>query len=236
MRLVLAEPRLMRESISIISDLVNEVTFKVNEDKVEVIAIDPANVAMIDFKLLSSAFVEYEIKEPLEFSVGLDNLKAVLRRAKPVDTISLVLDKGSNRLKLNLKGETNRTFNLALLNPEEGTEQKVPNLKFAAKITLLSSKFDEAIEDMGIVAESVGLHLENDRFIIQSESAFSDAKVEMPSGDETIIIMDGKEAITAKYSIEYLKKISKASRLADIVSLEFGKDYPLKAEYKLLDK
>lgn len=235
MRLVLAEPRLLRESVSILSELVTEITFKVGENQVEALAIDPANVAMIDFRLLSSAFVEYEVKEPVQFTISLDNLKAVLRRAKPVDTISLSLDKGANRLKLNLKGETNRTFSLSLLSAEEG-EQKIPNLKFNAKVALLSSKFDEAIEDMGIVAESVALHLENDRFIIQSESAFNDARVEMPAGEETMINMDKSEPIISKYSIEYLKKISKASKLADIAILEFGKDYPLRAEYKLLDK
>ena len=42
--------------------------------------------------------------------------------------------------------------------------------------------------------------------------------------------------MSSKYSIEYLKKISKASKLADVVSLEFANDYPLRAEYKLLDK
>jgi hypothetical protein len=33
-----------------------------------------------------------------------------------------------------------------------------------------------------------------------------------------------------------LKKIIKGSKLSDKVSLEFGKDYPLKIEYKVLDK
>jgi DNA polymerase III sliding clamp (beta) subunit (PCNA family) len=33
-----------------------------------------------------------------------------------------------------------------------------------------------------------------------------------------------------------LKKISKANKLSDMVTLEFGADYPLRAEYKLMDK
>ena len=54
--------------------------------------------------------------------------------------------------------------------------------------------------------------------------------------DEVVIVNDSGEEIFSKYSIEYLKKITKASKLSDQVCLEFGPDYPLRAEYKLLDK
>ena len=54
MKLVLAEPRYFKESIAIISDLVTEAKFKATKDGLELIAMDPANVAMVIFKLLSS--------------------------------------------------------------------------------------------------------------------------------------------------------------------------------------
>ncbi|MEK6817078.1 MAG: hypothetical protein AABY09_05665, partial [Nanoarchaeota archaeon] len=88
MKLTLAEPRLLKESVNIISELVNEVTLKVDTSKIELVAMDPANVAMVDFKLLSTAFAEYDVKEELSLGVSLDNLKAILRRAKPTDSIS----------------------------------------------------------------------------------------------------------------------------------------------------
>ena len=55
MKLTLAESRLLKESIGIISDLVSEVSFKIDKDKMELIALDPANVVMIVFKLLINA-------------------------------------------------------------------------------------------------------------------------------------------------------------------------------------
>ena len=53
MKLTLAEPRYLRESISIISDLVNETRIKITKEGLELVAMDPANVAMVVFKLLS---------------------------------------------------------------------------------------------------------------------------------------------------------------------------------------
>jgi len=235
MKLTLAEPRLLKESMNIISDLVNEVTIKVDQDKISIIAIDPANVAMVDFKLLSSAFVEYSVPKPEELAINLEHLKVVLKRAKPTDTITLQLDDQKNRLNVEFNGESKKTFNIPLINIDEN-DHKLPDLSFATKVTLSSSRFDEAVEDMGIVAESVGLNSLKDRFVVASESNLRDAKVVINSSDETVILNDTGEEVISKYSIEYLKKISKASKLADQVSLEFGSDYPLKAEYKLLDK
>jgi len=233
MQLVLAEPRLLKESINIISDLVNEVTLNVTQDCIELIAIDPANVAMIDFKLLSSAFVEYTVEKPEELAINLDHLKSVLKRAKPTDTVTINLDEDKNRLKIALKGSNSRTFNIPLINIEEA-EQKLPTLSFTSKISMSSARFDEAVEDMDVVAESVGFVSSNNSFIIKSESNLKDAQVNIGASEETTIIAE--EENSSKYSIEYLKKVSKASKLSDTVSLEFGNDYPLRAEYKLLDK
>ena len=225
MQLTLSEPRLLKESMNIISELVTEVTLRIDKDKIEIIAIDPANVAMVDYKLLSSAFIEYVVPKPEELAINLEHFKQVLKRAKPTDTVTLGLDEDKHRLKLLLKGDGTRTFNIPLITIEE-VEQKIPSLQFATKVTLSSIRFDDAIEDMSIIS---------DKFVIKAESNLKDATVEMPSREDTTITLEG-DALSSKYSIEYLRKISKASKLSDDVTLEFGADYPLRAEYKLMDK
>lgn len=234
MQLTLAEPRLLKESMNIISELVTEVTIKVDKDKIEIIAIDPANVAMVDFKLLSSAFIEYSVPAPQELAINLEHLKQVLKRAKPTDTVTLALEGDVHRLKVLLKAEGNRTFNIPLISIEEN-EQKIPQLQFGTKVVLSSGRFDDAIEDMSIISESLSLHSFPDKFVIKAESNLKDAMVELPSREDLVISLAG-DAVASKYSLEYLRKISKASKLSDDVSLEFGADYPLRAEYKLMDK
>ena len=100
MRLTLAEPRYLKDSISIISELVDEARFKITPDAVELVAMDPANVAMVIFKLLSSCFTEYEVKEPTEIAINLGNLKQILRRSKPNDMLSIELEE--NKLKITI--------------------------------------------------------------------------------------------------------------------------------------
>ena len=80
MRLTLAEPRTLVDSVNVMSEIVNEVRFKVDKEKIDLVAMDPANVAMLDFKLFSTAFTEYSVDKEHELCISLDSLKAVLKR------------------------------------------------------------------------------------------------------------------------------------------------------------
>src|SRR3989338_2179310 len=233
MKLTLAEPRFLKESITIISDLVNEARFKVTPNAIELVAMDPANVAMVIFKLLSSCFTEYDVEKDTEITINLSNLKQVLRRASPKDMLTIELEE--NRLKITLKSSTTRTFNLPIIELEE-KEQKVPDLKFPVTIKTSSSILNEAIADVDIVGESVAFIAEPEKFTLQAEGDLNQAKIEIRQDDITKVSTNSYEKVKAKYSIEYLKKMISGSKLSEDVIIQFNKDYPLKLEYKTVDK
>jgi len=231
MRLTLAEPKYLKESISIISELVNESRIKVNKDGLELVAMDPANVAMIVFKLFSSGFTEYKVDEPVDIAINLANFKQILRRANPNDMLTLEL--ADNKLKVELKSSSTRTFNLPIIDIEE-KEQKIPELTFPINVQLPSSVLNEAIGDADIVAESVNFAAEPGKFSLNASGDLNSANIELKEGDG--IKIEAKESASAKYSIEYLKKMIEGGKIADNVSIQFNKDYPLKLTYSTVDK
>jgi len=233
MKIVLTEPRFLKEPINVISELVTEARFKFDKDKLELIAMDPANVAMIVFRLLSSSFIEYNLDKEEELAINLDNLKQVLKRAKSSDIITL--ETVGNQLKIELKGESVRYFNLSLINVED-KPQKIPELNFHGSIEIPTNLFNEAIEDMDVVAESVAFGVEGDNFLIEAAGNLNSAKVKFSKGEDIKVNLSGAEKIKAKYSTEYLKKIIKGGKLSDVAFISFSNDYPLKVQYKVMDK
>ncbi len=233
MRLTLAEPNYLKDSVSIISELVNEASFKIKTNSVELIAMDPANVAMVIFKLLSSAFTEYKVEKETDIAINLTNLKQILKRAKASDSLRMEIEE--DKFKITLEGASTRTFYLPIIDLEE-KEQRVPDLHFPVTIKTKTSVLNDAIEDVDVVAESVTLMVEPKKLTILAEGDLSKAKIEIPSKGDTIIVSDTPDKIKAKYSIEYLKKMMAASKIADEVTIQFNKDYPLKLEYKAVDK
>ncbi len=234
MRLVIADSSLLKDSISVISDLVNEARFKITRDGLELVAMDPANVAMVVFKLLSSCFVEYELDKSMEIALNLTSLKQILRRSSPNDIVSLELTE-DNKLKVQFKGTTTRTFSLPLIEIDE-KEQRVPNLEFPVSINTSSSILNDAISDADVVAESVTFAAEAEKFTIEAEGDVSKALIEIKHGDKTSIKSDTSANVRSKYSLEYLKKMMAGSKLASDVNIYFNQNYPLKLEYKVVDK
>ena len=235
MKLVLAEPKLFKDSISTIATLVNEANIRIDKNMLEIVAMDPANVAMIIFNMLSPAFVEYSVEKEKHIRINLEGLNQILKRVGPSDMMTIELDEARGRLVLKVRGVSSRTFNITLLDHEH-KEQKMPELKFPARVEMPSYIFDEAMEDMNIVAESVALIAEQNKFIVESQSKFNSAKTEVTSDDEASITVENKEGVVSKYSLEYLKKIANASKLSDRVVLQFGKEYPLKVNFLVVDK
>ncbi len=234
MKLTLAEPTYLKESVSIISDLVNEARFKVTKEGIELVAMDPANVAMVIFKLLSSIFTEYNIKQDVEIAINLGNLKQILRRTSSSDMLTLEFGE-ENKLRIQLKGNNTRTFNLPIIELED-KEQKIPDLKFPVSIKMPSKVLNEVIEDADIVAESVSFEAEPKKLNILAEGDLSQAKIEIKESDSNKIEVEGSGKVKSKYSIEYLKKMIGASKLSDNVAIRFNKDYPLRLDYTTVDK
>lgn len=234
MKLVLADATYLKDSIAVISELVHEARFKINQDGLELVAMDPANVAMVIFKLFSSCFSEYQIDKEIEIAINLANLKQILKRAKANDVLTLELT-NDNKLRVQLKYGSIRTFSIPIIDIEE-KEQKIPNLTFPVTITTRATTLNDAIEDANIVAEAVTLSAEPDRMIVSAEGDLSKAHIEIGADDETQINSETRAKIKAKYSIEYLKKMMSGSKLSEYVSIYFNQDYPLKLEYKVVDK
>ncbi len=240
MKLTLAEPKYFKDSINIISDLVNEARFKLTSNGMELVVMDPASVVMVIYNLLASSFTEYDIKgkggdKHPEFAINLATLKQVLRRTRPNDMLSLEIDAEQSKLNVILKGSTTRSFKLPLLDMED-KEQKVPDLKFPIMIKTTPAMLSDAVEDADIVSESVTFLAEPGKLMVKAEGDLSQALIEVPAGPDCEIDMKDAAPTKAKYSIEYLKKMVGAGKIADTLVIRFNKDYPLKLEYKTVDK
>lgn len=232
MKLTLAEPKYLRESISIISDLVNEASFRITPDYIELIAMDPGSAALVIFKLLSSTFVEYKVDKEEKIGLNLNNLKQVLKRAKPSDLITLEINE--DKLNILIQGRVKKIFSLPIIDLDEG-EQKIPDLAFTASITTQSDLLNNAIEDASIVSDVVMFVAESSKFSILAKGDLNSVNIELKGDDKTKISVQ-EDMVKSRYSIEYLKKMIAGSKLSDTVDIEFKSDYPLKLTYTEVDK
>jgi len=223
MLLKLENPLLLSKIIDIISELVLEVRIRVNEFGLSITAIDPASVAMIDFKLPKTAFSQFETDEEV-LGVNLDNLKKILKRCGSGSI--LILEKKENMLNIQIQDRIKRNFNLNLIEIDS-EEKPVPNLEYTSKIELNSVDFIASVEDCLVISDACSFILKDNKFQIEAK-AINSALSEF-SGDEASI--QGENA-KARYSLEYLQKFLKAAKISEKTVLKFSNDCPLRIEFK----
>lgn len=220
----LENPSFLSRVVEIISELVTEVRIKINDQGLNITAMDPANVSMVRFFLPKAAFSRLETDEEV-LGINLDNLKRILKRCGMGS--SLTMEKKDNALNIQIHDRIKRNFNLSLIDIDS-EEKEMPQLEFSSVIEMNSSDFLDSIEDCMVVADACSFVVADGKFIIEA-SGLNSAMSEF-SGDEAKI---QAENCKSRYSLEYLQKFIKATKLTDKTVLRFANDHPLRIDFKL---
>lgn len=210
-----------------ISTLVCEAKFNLSPNGLRLASMDSANVAMVILDIKKTFFSEFIVDNEETICVNLNNLKQILKRGTTSD--KLVIELENKKLKITLNNQRIRTFYLPLIDIEE-KKQKEPSLEFKT-ISIMNSKFlSSIISDCSIVGESVQIKSEEGVQEILFDCDGDISRYTCASGEDKVQFIQ-KESCKAKYSIEYLKKITTADKLSDTVKVMFSQDYPLKLVY-----
>jgi len=224
MQLKLDNPKIFADIISIISELVTEVKIKVTKEGLSLTAIDPANVAMVYFKLPSDLFSQFEVPNDEILGISLESLKAVLRRCQFGS--SLVLSKQDNLLNISIQDKIKRDFTLALIDID-AEEKELPVWEFKSVIKMSADSFVSVIEDCSIVSDACTFIAEPNKFTVEAKGPLNSARAQF-SSDEVEIHSDFS---TARFSLEYLNKFAKGSKISSNVSLNFSDNHPMRINF-----
>lgn len=223
MLLKLDDPRFFGTLISIISELVTEVRLKITKEGMRLVALDPANVAMVYFHIPAELFSTFELEKEEILGVNLQNLSQVLKRCGMGS--SLILSREENLLKLTIQDRIKRDFALALISVE-GEERELPTWEFKSVIKMDAQVFVEVIDDCLVVSDACTFIAEPNKFVVEARGLNS-ARAEF-SSDEVEIYSDHS---TARFSLEYLSKFIKGAKIANKVELNFSDNHPMRINF-----
>ena len=224
MNLKLDNPKIMADIVSIISELVTEVKIKITKEGISLTAIDPANVAMVYFKLPSDLFSQFELQNEEILGINLENLKAVLRRCQLGS--SLTLSKQDNTLQIGIQDRVKRDFTLSLIDLDV-EEKELPIWEFKSVIKMPSESFVEVIEDCSVVSDACTFISEPNKFTVEAKGPLNSARAQF-SADEIEIHSDFS---TARFSLEYLNKFTKGAKISSNVSINFSDNHPMRINF-----
>lgn len=231
-QLKMADAKLLKNMASAIAILVDEATFKITPEKMQLRAMDPSRVAMVDFEWPASLFEEYTCTEPMEMCVNISELLKLIKRARKKEVVQLSLDEETARLKIKITGKYTRDFNMPTLEPSE-EEAPTPEVTFNVRAKATTGGLRQAIKDAQLVSDHVYIEADSEKLIFNASGDLMGAKIEIDKGSDTLLNLETKEPSKATFSLSYLAEIIKAaSATSEIVILDFASDMPIKLDFQ----
>jgi len=234
-KILLTDVELLRNTIPIIAEIIDEAVFKVDQNGISMLAPDRTMVSVVDFRLPATAFEKYNVTAEVSMGLNLTNFVNVIKRIKGSDQVTMELSKDGTKLKMTVEGNGKRAFEIPILDIKD-EKPPIDQLNFPGKIEIESGIIEDGIADAEIVGDSVVFEANPEIFRMHAKGDVSSAELEMGKKDSGMLKLHAPQSMRSRYPLEYLKKMVKAARLSKQAVIEFGTDYPMRLEFNAVDK
>jgi len=217
----------LQTMVDTVSALVDETKMHFNEAELNIRAVDPANVGMVDQTLEAGAFESYNGSGEL-IALNLTRFEDIIAMADSDELIELTLNLERGQLNIQFNG---LTYNLALIDPDSvRQEPDIPDLDLSAEIIAETSRLDRGIKAADMVSDHIQLEfdVEDEAFLVSAEGDTDDVDLRT-DGDELIDYTPGEAK--SLFSLEYLKDMNKAIPSDAAVTVELGEEFPVKLHF-----
>jgi len=221
----------LRTALDSVSVLVEECKLRLEADGLEIRAVDPANVGMVDLTLSAAAFESYETDGGV-IGVNLSRLQDIAGMADADQLIHLELDEETRKLEIAIDG---LEYTLALIDPDSiRQEPDLPDLDLASEIVLEGRDVDRAVTASDMVSDHVALGVDDtdELFYVDAEGDTDDVHLEL--GRDDLIDLTAGSA-RSLFSLDYLKDMNKAIPNDAEVTMELGEEFPVKMHFDIAE-
>ena len=218
---------IFKRIVETISMIVSEAKFNVESGGLQIRAVDPAHVAMVDLRVDPEAYDEFKA-DNVELGVDLDKLGDIIKLGRGSEAVHLVYDEHSQRMVMTIGNLVRR---MTLLDTATMSDPKIPNLQFPAKIEISTEELMRGIRAAESVSDYVILLVEQDKFEL---SAGTQEQMVQTFDEDKLFSIECKDRVRSLFSLDYLSSMVKAIK-EDRISLSIGNDYPVRIDFSVLN-
>lgn len=212
-------------------DLLDEANFIASEKGLELRAMDPSRVAMVDLAIPAAFFDSYFLKENTRLGINFDEMNSIMNRSSSTEIVELELIDAS-KIQLTFIDEFTRHFTLELLDLGE-SEYPAPTIDSKAKIKLVVSVLQNAIKDAAIVGDHLNFLATKNELVFSSISEIKSMKTVLDKDCDFIAEFNVASESKANYSLSYLEAMLKKLKSAELIAVNFSSSMPINVEIPL---
>lgn len=213
--------------VNIISTLIDEVKFNIDQNGMSLKAVDPAHVAMIELNVGAKAFESFSASET-EIGLDLDKVKTVLKLAGPGDIIIMEQDESQGRLVFKIGNITRR---MNLVDTSSMSDAKVPQLTLSAKVSISIDQLQRGIRAAESISDHISLKADPEGFELSCEGDTDYASLRVDKAQ--LVSLNTPSAVCSLFPLDYFSNLVKAVPAGTVVTVELDDDYPVRMLFTL---
>ena len=223
-----------RNLVKALDAVVEEGCFEMDKARICLLAMDPSNVAMVDFELPGDFFDEYRCEDETRLFIRIGEFLKFLDRVERDEGVKIRLDEEKARLFIQCTrpGHTRR-FTMPILEPLD-EEVPTPKIFFKSSARILTQSLRRAIRDADLVSEHVKIEAVGDVLKMSAVGDIGSAFSEWQRGADELLELKAEEDSGATFTLSYLKDIfATAGMSSEVATLELTTDMPLRMGFEL---
>ena len=225
----------LKSFFNAVSTLCEEATFEASAEALTFRSMDPSHVALLDALLENKIFDKYECDKETKFTVRVEDVQKLLRRADKDDSVEISLAP-DDLLKIVFDGKYRREFEVHLIDASVGPTP-LPKLSFNSKIVVTMVTFTKILSDIQVVADHITIDASAEKLCFSGKSDVGRGSATLEKGHQDLLELKVKEDSKSIYSLDYLvNTLNTVKDLCDVVTLNYSSKMPLKIETKLTEQ
>jgi proliferating cell nuclear antigen len=220
---------IFEDALDAVDCLVNECKIHLTAGGLEIRAVDPANVGMVDLTLGTAAFEAYGGADGGTIGVDLERLGDVVGMADSGDLVHLTLDEQTRTLAIRIGG---LDYTLALIDPEAiRQEPDIPEMDLPATTRLPAGELERGVTTADLCADHLTLGADEDAFLMTAEGDTDDVRATVDAAG--CARHETSESVRSLFSLDYLDDLT--GPMAGDVTVRLGEEFPVKLHWTFAD-
>lgn len=218
----------IQETIEIVEALVDECRLHFTEDSLQIRAVDPANVAMVDLELDAAGFETYNGTNQT-VGISIERFSDIAGMAESDQLMKLQL-REDRRLNVSMGG---LSYNVALIDSESvRDEPDIPDLDLSSRVTLEGAEIDRGVTAADMVSQHIRLSTDEaeETFRISATGDTDDVELELDREEDLINMQAGPA--DSMFSLDYLKEMVSPLKPTAAVTADLGEEFPAKFHFE----
>lgn len=230
MKLTIGDARQFKQAIEAVVNLVDEGQFEINENGLHLRAMDPSQIAMVDFSMPKNAFKEFEAEQS-NLSLNLVDFLKMLSRSRGDEQLILSTEEKESKCLLEfISPNGKRSVRLPLIELNV-TAPREPKITFDTTIKMRAGTFKEMLKDAGLLSSHVILSVTANQLIVEAKGDSGDLYIESDKNSPQFAELTSTANSRVMFPFEYLENMTKACQDDSMIELFLKTDAPVKISY-----